>query len=194
MINTVETLLVPPYMNNKTSLSFIQVICLCLYYSIIRYLPENTTPLVGKLNKALRRAICKHIFLYCGKNVNIERGAYFASGKNIRIGNNSGLGVNCHIPNNTIIGDNVMMGPNCYIISNNHNYSDTSKPMIEQGLAHAEQTVIGNDVWIGRDVLMTPGRHIADGSIIAAGCVLCKDFPPFSIIGGNPSVLIKQRK
>ena len=55
-------------------------------------------------------------------------------------------------------------------------------------------TVVGNDVWIGRDVLMMPGRTISDGSIIAGGCVLTKDFPEYSVVGGNPSKLIKSRK
>ena len=54
--------------------------------------------------------------------------------------------------------------------------------------------VIGNDVWIGRDVHMTPGRTIADGSIIAMASVLTKDFPPYSVVGGNPAKLIKSRK
>lgn len=55
-------------------------------------------------------------------------------------------------------------------------------------------TQIGNDVWIGRDVHMTPGRTIADGSIIAMASVLTKDFPPYSVVGGNPAKLIKSRK
>jgi maltose O-acetyltransferase len=54
-------------------------------------------------------------------------------------------------------------------------------------------TVIEDDVWIGMNVLITPGRYIKKGSIIAAGCVLCKNFPEYSIIGGNPSKLIKSR-
>ena len=56
------------------------------------------------------------------------------------------------------------------------------------------QIIIGNDVWIGRDVHMTPGRTIADGSIIAMCAVLTKDFPPYSVVGGNPAKLIKSRK
>ena len=55
-------------------------------------------------------------------------------------------------------------------------------------------TVIEDDVWIGRNVIMTPGRLIKKGSIIAAGCVLSKDFPEYSIVGGNPSKLIRIRK
>ena len=54
--------------------------------------------------------------------------------------------------------------------------------------------IIGNDVWIGRDVHMTPGRTIADVSIIAMASVLTKDFPPYSVVGGNPAKLIKSRK
>ena len=53
--------------------------------------------------------------------------------------------------------------------------------------------IVGDDVWIGRDVVMTPGRTIQDGSIIAAGCILCKDFPKYAIVGGNPAKLIRFR-
>lgn len=63
---------------------------------------------------------CSHIFEYCGKNVNVEKGAKFGSGHKVRIGDNSGIGVNCVIPNGSHIGNNVMMGPNCYIHSRNH--------------------------------------------------------------------------
>ena len=55
-------------------------------------------------------------------------------------------------------------------------------------------TRIGHDVWIGRDVHMTPSRTISDGSVIAMIAVLTKDFPPYSVVGGNPAKLIKSRK
>ena len=53
--------------------------------------------------------------------------------------------------------------------------------------------IIGNDVWIGREVLFTPGRTVLDGTVIAARTCLCKDFPEYSVVGGNPSRLIKTR-
>lgn len=52
---------------------------------------------------------------------------------------------------------------------------------------------IGNDVWIGRDVTVSMGVTIGDGAIVAAGAMVTKDVPPFAIVGGNPSRLIRYR-
>lgn len=156
-------------------------------------MPSSYSMFLGRFSKSIRTKLCSRIFLYCGKNVNIERKANFGSGLEVEIGDESALGINCTIPSNTIIGKYVMMGPNCYILANNHNFERTDIPMCHQGNSQKECTKIGDDVWIGRDVLITPGRTIQNGSIIAAGCVLCKDFPPYSIVGGNPSRLIKSR-
>ncbi len=87
-----------------------------------------------------------------------------------------------------------MMGPNCYCLTKNHRFDRTDIPMLEQGYQESLTLTIEDDVWIGRDVLIMPGRTISQGSIIAGGCVLTKDFPPYSIVGGNPSRLIKSRK
>lgn len=126
--------------------------------------------------------------------MNIERKANFGSGRGIVIGDNSGLGVNCCIPSNTIIGSNVMMAPNCFIHANNHKIDRLDIPMIKQGAEEPKQTVIEDDCWIGRNVTMTPGRHISKGTVIGTNCVLTKDFPEYSIVGGNPSRLIRSRK
>ena len=172
-------------------ISLKQIFCLILYYGTAQYFPPSH--LFFNIGGQLRGFLCKRIFRKVGKNINIERKAFFASGIDIEIGDNSGIGINAHIPNGTIIGDNVMMGPNCFILDVNHSFADTSVPMIAQGHSEKKITKIGNDVWIGRDVFMTPGRTIADHSIIAARCVLCKDFPEYAIIGGNPSRIIKFR-
>ncbi|GHV43987.1 acetyltransferase [Spirochaetia bacterium] len=170
------------------------IVYLLIYYGFLRYLPYNFIPVIGKLCRKLRYACCKRIFKSCGKNVNIERMAYFVDGSGIVVGDNSDLGINCHIPENTVIGSNVLMTPNVFILNRNHRFDRTDIPMNHQGLTEKKVTTIGDDVWIGRDVLMTPGRTIKTGTIIAAGCVLCKDFPEYSIVGGNPAKLIQSRK
>lgn len=172
----------------------LQLCMLFFYYGFLRHLPSSSCPHIGRFFRFLRYHCCRHIFLECGNNVNIERGAFFASGTRLKISDNSGLGINCHVPGNLVVGKNVMMGPNCYIFGANHAFSRTDIPIIEQGFDSPKIAVIEDDVWIGRNVTFTPGRHIARGTIIGVGCVVTKDFPPYSIIGGNPSRLIKIRQ
>ena len=161
---------------------------LFLYYGFARFVPRKFG------GKILRYHICRHIFKFIGKDANVEWLAFFGSGFDIHLGNRSGLGINCVVPSDTFIGDNVMMGPNCYILNRNHAFERLDIPMIDQGYTEKKQAIIENDVWIGRNVTFTPGRHVKAHSIIAAGCVLCKDFPEYSIVGGNPSKLIRSRK
>ncbi len=54
-------------------------------------------------------------------------------------------------------------------------------------------TVIGSDVWLGYDVLVMPGVKIGDGAIVAARSVVVNDVPAYSVVGGNPAKVIKQR-
>lgn len=53
--------------------------------------------------------------------------------------------------------------------------------------------MVGNDVWIGRESVILPGVHIGDGAIIAARSVVAKDVPAYTVAGGNPVRVLKQR-
>ena len=141
--------------------------------------------MIGVISKNIRGACCKLIFKKCGKNINIERRVYFGNGKDIEIGDNSGIGSYSCIPPDTKIGKNVMIGPNLYILAKNHRIDRTDVPMIKQGMTESKRCVIDDDVWIGRNVTMTPGRHVYEGSVIGACCVLTKDFPKYSVVGGT---------
>lgn len=167
---------------------------LILYYVFARYLPTSTFPLLGRLGKYCRYFCCKRIFDYCGKNVNVERMALFGSGFKIKIGENSGIGIYCTVPSDIEIGNNVLMGPKCFFLTFNHAFRSKNISIKQQGYQERRKTTIGNDVWIGREVLFTPGRTVADGTVIAARTCVCKDFPAYSIIGGNPSKKIGERE
>ena len=58
---------------------------------------------------------------------------------------------------------------------------------------HKGNTIIGNDVWIGRRSVIMPGVKIGDGAIIAASAVVTKDVPPYTVVGGNPAEFIRRR-
>ena len=60
-------------------------------------------------------------------------------------------------------------------------------------LPHKGDTVVGNDVWFGRESVIMPGVKIGDGAIIAAYSVVAKDVEPYTLVGGNPAHFIKKR-
>jgi len=60
-------------------------------------------------------------------------------------------------------------------------------------LPYKGDTVVGNDVWIGYDATIMPGIHIGDGAVIAAKAVVTKDVFPYTVVGGNPAGMIKER-
>jgi acetyltransferase-like isoleucine patch superfamily enzyme len=53
--------------------------------------------------------------------------------------------------------------------------------------------VIGNDVWIARGAIVLRGVTIGDGAVIGAGAVVTRDVPPFTVVAGNPAVVIRER-
>ena len=139
------------------------------------------------------RAFCGRLILKsCGNNVNIEKGAQFSS--EVTLGDNSGIGVNAQIAPYVTIGSDVMMGPECLIYTSNHGMERMGLPMWRQKSSKTEPVVIGNDVWIGARVIILPGVHIGDGSVIGAGSVVTKDVEPYSIVAGNPAHVIKRRE
>lgn len=148
----------------------------------------------GRMNFGSKkvRAFCgKLILRYCGKNVNIEKGAQFSS--EVSLGDNSGIGINAIISSFVTIGNDVMMGPECLIYTTNHGMNRYDIPMWKQESTTPKPVIIGNDVWIGARVIILPGVHIGDGSVIGAGSVVTKDVEPYSIVAGNPARFIKKR-
>lgn len=93
-----------------------------------------------------------------------------------------------------MIGRDVMMGPDVVIFTTDHIFSDTSRPMMDQGMAAAKPVTIGDDVWIGQRALILPGVSIGTGAIVAAGAVVTRDVPPFAVVAGNPARIIKDRR
>lgn len=162
-----------------------------LYYFFARHLPGSDVP-YSMGSKKIRAFFARRMLASVGKNVNIEHGAFFASGRDISIGDNSGLGINCRIAGPLTIGNDVMMAPNVSIYTQNHETENIYRPMRLQ-TAEKKKVTIGNDVWIGANAIILPGVTIGNGAIIAAGAVVTKDVPDFAVVGGNPAKIIKTR-
>lgn len=181
---------VPQYRTNyfdiirRHNLSFLKIVALILYYSLFRYLPFCLI---------IRSALCKLIFLQVGRQVTVHKGASFGTGCNVTIGDYSSINRNCWISNDTKIGKDVMMGPEVIILSGSHNFDSNLIPMREQGAPPRRPVVIGDDVWIGTRSILLPGISVGSHSIIAAGSVVTKDVPNYTIVGGNPARIIRGR-
>lgn len=61
------------------------------------------------------------------------------------------------------------------------------------GYENAGDTIVGNDVWIGAEVMIMPGIKIGDGAVIGSRALVTKDVEPYTIVGGNPAKLIRKR-
>ncbi|WP_312993430.1 acyltransferase [Chryseobacterium flavum] len=92
-----------------------------------------------------------------------------------------------HIKRGTIIG------PNLIVHTANHNYLNDIKSIPYDHELIIKDVTIEENVWIGDSVIILPGVSIGEGSIIAAGSVVVKNIPKFSIVGGNPAKVIKER-
>lgn len=166
-----------------------------LYYFLARKLPKSTVPIIGKLALRIRRRCCKKLFASCGSKLNVEQGAYFGNGKEVRVGTSVGIGKDFTMHNCILtIDDNVMMGEDVMIIGGGHHFERIDIPMGDQGAKEKTVLRIESDVWIGSRVLILPGcSRIGHGAIVGAGSVVTRDVPNYAIVGGNPAKVIRFR-
>ncbi len=168
-------------------------IFLFLYYTIGIRLPKSQSPFNLGSN-SFRRICAKHIFKFVGKNVTIEKGAFFGKGEGIEIYEGGGIGINASIQGPLVIGKNVMMGPDVIVYTRGHKFDRLDIPMNRQGETRPLKVIIGDDVWIGARVVILPGVRIGRGVIIGAGAVVTKNIPDYSVVAGVPAKIIKNRK
>lgn len=103
------------------------------------------------------------------------------------------IGQNCEIYSKVKIGDYSMLAPEVKIIGGDHKYNIVGCPIIFSGRDIQLETDIGKDVWIGTRSTILRGVRIGDGAIIAANSVVTKNVEPYTIVGGSPARLIKNR-
>jgi acetyltransferase-like isoleucine patch superfamily enzyme len=113
----------------------------------------------------------------------------------IVIGRESLIGESCVIrgTGGVTIGDRVFLSPMVHIYSNNHVFADPDVCFVDQGIT-AEGVTIEDECWIGAQALILDGVTVGRRSVVAAGAVVNRDVPPYSLVGGVPARLIRRVK
>lgn len=154
-------------------------------------LPHYSMGYTWRIPKVIRGLGAKLLFEHCGKNVDVGKKAKVTS--KLSIGDNSGIGDRCHIQGSVVVGKDVMMAPEVAVIATNHKHDRVDIPMNQQG--QEEKAIeIGDDCWLGYRSIICAGVKIGKGSIVAAGAVVTKDVPEYSVVAGVPARVIKSRK
>lgn len=140
----------------------------------------------NKMNELIKDILGK-----AGDNVFIEQPFHCDYGKNIEVGNNFFANYNCTILDvgKVIIGDNVMFAPNVSIYTAGHPIHPKSR---NSGYEYGIGITIGDNVWVGGNVVINPGVHIGNNVVIGSGSVVTKDIPYNVIVVGNPCKIIRE--
>ncbi|WP_457934128.1 acyltransferase [Pseudoalteromonas sp. SCSIO 43210] len=128
-----------------------------------------------------------------GRGVNIMPNVTILEPSQVSVGEKTyiGRGVNIYGGGGVDIGNNVLIAMDCCIISRNH-IIKKNQLVNEQGYEYKNIT-ISDDVWLGAKVILLAGVHIGEGAVIAAGSVVTKSVPAYSIYAGVPAKRIGQR-
>lgn len=127
-----------------------------------------------------------------GRNSTIEDFSTINNGVgDIIIGDRTRIGMSNTLIGPVTVGNDVMFAQNVVASGLNHGYENISLPIADQPVVTAP-IIIEDEAWIGANAVITAGVTIGKHSVVAGGCVVIKDVPPYSIVGGNPGRILKQ--
>ena len=169
---------------------------------------KNTRKLLKQYNlleydqKKEKTEILKQLFGRIGRNTSVGLPFICDYGRNIYIGDNVSINMNCTFVdcNKITIGNNVLIASNVQLYTATHpvGLSERLTPGWTPGSdeyfcrTYALPITIGNGCWIGGGVIILPGVTIGNGSVIGAGSVVTKDIPDNSLAVGNPCHVIRE--
>lgn len=146
-----------------------------------------------------RSAIIRRIVGSIGERFFLQGPIYFHYGIHTSIGDDFFANFHLTVQDDAkvYIGDRCNFGPNVTIVTPLHPMLPDERRTLydregkESRLCYARPVSVGNDCWLGANVVVCPGVTIGDGCVIGAGSVVTRDVPPMSFAAGNPCRVIR---
>lgn len=134
--------------------------------------------------------------LELGPGAHLEPGVWLTAPPpgRIRIGAGTFLNRNVMVAALSLveIGDHCMLANGCFVSDGNHRFDDPQTPVPWQGFTSKGPTRIGDNVWLGANVVVTSGVTIGERAVIGANSVVTRDIPPRTIAAGAPARVVKE--
>lgn len=129
--------------------------------------------------------------LELGEGVLLEPGVWITGPGAARISIGEGsflnMGVMVAAVERVEIGAHCMLANGCFVTDGNHRFDDPERPVPWQGFTTKGPTVLGDNVWLGANVVVTSGVTIGQRAVIGANSVVTRDVPAFTIAAGAPA-------
>lgn len=146
----------------------------------------------SRVNRTTRMDVVPWNNFVLGKDSTVEDFATINNGVgDVIIGERTRIGLGNTLIGPLKIGNDIMFAQNVVISGLNHTYEDISMSIHDQKVTTALITV-EDEAWIAANSVIVAGVTIGKHSVVAAGSVVTKDVPPYSIVAGNPAKVIKQ--
>ena len=167
---------------------------LVIFYRFIELIKKG-------FNKIIIIPIKRRLVAQCGKDVYFGRRSNIVGWNNVYIDDYVSIGSNCEFLTTRakiIIKDHVMFGPNVLIVTGNHRIDVIDKYMYDitdelKRPEDDEDVILKGDNWIGANSIILKGVTIGRGAVVAAGAVVTRDVPDYTIVGGVPAKKINMR-
>ncbi len=148
-------------------------------------------PINGNVLEALRQGR-----LEVGKGVLMEPNVWITApgDARVKIGEGTFLnqGVMIAAQTEVQIGAHCMLANGCFVSDSSHRYDDPDRPVPWQGFESKGPTRIGENCWLGANVVVTSGVQIGERCVIGANSVVTHDIEPFSIAAGAPAKVLRR--
>jgi maltose O-acetyltransferase len=141
-------------------------------------------------SRTLRRAVLRCYLARLGQGCSIQMGVRFLHAPKVSLGDRVVVNYDCLIDGRrypVTVGDDVSIGPAAAIITLGH------EPQSPDFADRGGPVVIGRHAWIAYRAIVLPGVTVGEGAVVAAGAVVARDVPPFTIVAGVPARPVGER-